>query len=353
MNTTQQRNILRLILHVGVGKTGSSSIQFTLARNLKALAAQKVFYAGMNLENAPNPKFDWQHAGLSEKLLSQPSEIVTKQVSEVLSEIITTARSTGSETIVWSNEAYIDTNAKLRPALAAVRELGVEICIVAYLRRPSRWAQSGYIQWGIKHKTYKGPILPFMRWLELADRSFSTKLNDLAAALPGTINIRNYEACDDVVADFLINVLGVTNLNGIIAIRANDTMGPEETIVRAMFNNRQAGVALPAQFNRAFKLSIKYRERPENFWEHLMPSQSDLEETESRYKEDVMALNQLLAASGQPVLESIADSVKAPNIDRDHLIMLLADMTTSQACRIDELEDRLARIEARCQKTGH
>ncbi|MEP5625277.1 MAG: hypothetical protein ABJP82_22120, partial [Hyphomicrobiales bacterium] len=42
-----------LVLHIGAGKTGSTSIQFTLRQAAEKLAKQHTFYAGLMLEKLP------------------------------------------------------------------------------------------------------------------------------------------------------------------------------------------------------------------------------------------------------------------------------------------------------------
>lgn len=53
-----------LILHIGAGKTGSTSVQFTLQRSREQLAAQGLGYLGLMLEEAEAARdMDWSVRG--------------------------------------------------------------------------------------------------------------------------------------------------------------------------------------------------------------------------------------------------------------------------------------------------
>ena len=57
---------MRWIFHIGAGKTGTSSLQFTLRDSRPALAAAGVWYLGLMLEHAPVRHFEWQVFGGTE-----------------------------------------------------------------------------------------------------------------------------------------------------------------------------------------------------------------------------------------------------------------------------------------------
>src|SRR5437667_280063 len=74
-------------------------------------------------------------------------------------------------------------SAKVAPAFNAVADR-VQLEIVAYLRRQDRWAVSAYKQWGIKHKTYEGPVQPFTKWFNPEECDYLTVLNRWHSLVP-------------------------------------------------------------------------------------------------------------------------------------------------------------------------
>ncbi len=42
-----------------------------------------------------------------------------------------------------------------------------------------------YAQWGLKHKTYAGPLQPFERWIETKTATFATRLRPWLDAFDG------------------------------------------------------------------------------------------------------------------------------------------------------------------------
>ena len=51
----------KLIIHVGMEKTGTSSIQLTSQQNIEQLKVNGISYLGLMLDKTPKKIFDWQN----------------------------------------------------------------------------------------------------------------------------------------------------------------------------------------------------------------------------------------------------------------------------------------------------
>src|SRR6266545_260795 len=144
----------QLIVHIGNGKTGTSSIQETLRLSQDKLRQRGIVYLGLNLEHVPDKKYEWQRASGSEKFHALDAEVATAQLFEILHSAVNFVKSLGISRAIWSNEWLFARGKAAVPALSALAADGVEVKILAYVRRHDAWARSSYIQWGLKHKTY-------------------------------------------------------------------------------------------------------------------------------------------------------------------------------------------------------
>lgn len=84
----------KLIVHIGAGKTGSTSIQSTLRENQKVLAENGCKYLGMMLEKAqPRSSYDWQQPSGSPMFFSLTPDLASMQLYDLLkSELLELSR---------------------------------------------------------------------------------------------------------------------------------------------------------------------------------------------------------------------------------------------------------------------
>ncbi len=175
------------ILHIGMGKTGTTTIQFFLHKNAKRLREHNVAkFCPFDLKTYPQTAFrdiDRLYQGLDE--LKERTE------------------QQGADSVVWSMEALgsLEFGNDRRKLEAIRRKLaGANITIVVYLRRQDSFAPSAYLQWNVLNKRYRGPVQSF-------DERFPAFYGeDNSCMLEGT-NLNYYE----VIRPWA-EVFGVSNL---------------------------------------------------------------------------------------------------------------------------------------------
>ena len=133
---------MRFTAHIGLGKTGTSAIQFALTS-----------YDG-NLGNKRKWPILLDGSSVDHKWLSDPH--TSAKTKALYDAIVAHSEKTGRDHVVWSNEA-ISNN---RPAVSLFKELStwspdLDVQVILYVREPSRWLKSAWEQWGLSHKRLK------------------------------------------------------------------------------------------------------------------------------------------------------------------------------------------------------
>jgi len=137
-----------LYIHIGMGKTGTSSIQNFLAGNHKVLwNLCSCLYPNMVMSDFLNGSFiNHQKLFLADDIKSRKEKILTA---------VDFCRKHSRNKIIFSAEALFEDNDG--PALA--KELseipGVNLKIIVYIRRQDQWLESAWKEWGYKSNKYR------------------------------------------------------------------------------------------------------------------------------------------------------------------------------------------------------
>lgn len=328
---------VKLIFHIGSGKTGSSSIQATLKNASATLAKAGVRYLGLMLEHAEEI-YPWQHFGGNAKLHALDDEEGGEQIAAVLAATVAAARRDGIHTLIWSSESFFDRPDKAFPALRQSLAEGVDVQCLVYLRNHAQWSRSAYLQWGLRHKTMAGRVLPFKAYVGARRPVFFNKVRRFTQAFPDRVIARNFDTCGDVVADFL----GIAGLGGlsISPMRENTTAGDTELLLRALYNNGFKQPVLPVAYNKAIGRHLRLDRTPTGHLAGLLPTACDLELLRERTTADRADVNALLEAQGQASLGFDARPATL-DVDRHRLLFVLVSLALQQAHQISALEAQL------------
>lgn len=339
----------KLIIHVGAGKTGSSSIQATLNANIDALDQAGIHYFGLALErNLNGERFPWQSIAQFNKLLTPDSpealDQYVKQLTAVLLSELATLEERGYTAAIWSNEALMFQNEVTIHAAKQALEAGYEVEIIAYLRRHDNWAKSAYAQWGIKHKTYEGPLKTFEQWRESFHVAFAPYVLTWQTHFAERFNLRNFDEIGDVSVDFLTQI-GAADLT---PVRAYDTPSTEILAAWAVYNARHNGQVMPNEFERLInsgRLADPDLKLPPIL--RMMPSEDHLQQILDDREQDIDTVNKILEEKNQPVFERTRTpkETKAPTPwEMDQLMLKLI---YQQREMIAHLQGKLEIIERR------
>lgn len=326
-----------LVLHIGAGKTGTSSIQATLRSQRARLKEQGIYYLGLMLEYAPLRLFDWQKpSGAHEFLTLEPSHIA-QQVQEVIRTSLPSLRAAGCHRAIWSNEWFFDhgTGAIIE-AMQRLRAEGMDVQVIAYIRRHDAWVRSAYVQWGLKHKTYTGPLLPFDQWIRSRNPRFSQRLRPWLTAFGDDVQVRNLDTAGDAVTDFM-HTCGIAPA-GLDPIRSNETPSGEELTVRAMFNAMFADKVPVDRFDRVIGKDTRFDQTLHEWLTALMPDEQAMQQVAAACRDDRVALDRLLATTGQPPMDTAPWQPKPLKVDSEKVLAALCQLVLRHAVKIHGLE---------------
>lgn len=324
---------MELILHIGMGKTGSSSIQHALAASAEVLHDQRAAYLGMWFDMV-DPAF----RGLErqENFFQQPPGVLREQASVFLETLKQRFEESGTRRFILSNEALSGQSEAMQAFLEPVRD-EITVRAIGYVRAPATWLPSAYVQWGVCDKTNIGRVPPY-----------ETKARELARWYRGLLEwhdrigeileVRSYEAAGDIVADFGDAIgLSIVRPEKRILERYEDA----EIILRAVFNDRYNAHVLPRLFERAVLAgTVGFPPLETRLEKHL-----DFSATEKIIAEQADLFDAYRARFGID-LQGFAPVRSLPDVGflRDRLVDYLIEITMEQSRRILHLEQKMARF---------
>ncbi len=331
---------MKLFLHVGMGKTGTSSIQNALKSAETVLNEQGVHYLGMWFDIV-DPKYkgiqgvrDIMVSG--EENLQAAADVIVQRMEQVKAK-------TGCETFIFSNEDLFGHVVRVGPLIRALAAK-VDLTLILYVRDIQSWLPSAYVQWAIRHKELPGPIRPFreeaLRWMPHY-RALSVWQREFGEYL----KFRKFDKGVDVVEDFAATVgVNIPKLEKRMLERAENA----ELLLRALYNNRFPGEVFPGRFDN-FVLSQARQPVPE--MRDVVGRYLDFDGVEKLIEPFGEELKQVAADIGLDFLGGTSKTGSAPDVDelRNRVVDYLIDIVLSQsvqmqhiARRIKTLEDKLA-----------
>ena len=193
---------MRITVHIGAGKTGTSSIQKALQRNLSALEAAGIFIPASDL-TVDGKVHGYQVFGFQDLINSQ-DETSPERFDAMLGGLVAKAEAGNFERILFSAENLsnqVDWAGLLGQALAKH-----EVDVLFYIRRQDLYFLSAYQQWGLKTG------LTFDQWFfrQKDHRGDWAQTLKTWQNMASSIKVRVYErqrlAGGDVVQDFFEHV---------------------------------------------------------------------------------------------------------------------------------------------------
>jgi hypothetical protein len=323
-----------LVMHIGAGKTGTSSIQETYRLNQDKLRELGIWYCGLMLEFAPVVRYPWQRAAGNGEFLALSDAQRNEQLGAILDESLGAAASAGCHTLVWSNEFFFGLSRLLLPVLTRLKE-HTNVRVVAYVRRHDKWIRSAYLQWGIKHKAYPGRLLPFQEWRKTRNFGFAGAIVPWLVVDSDWLLIRNFDAKPDVVEDFN-SIVGVPP-NTLKQVRVNDSPSNTAMALWALYNDQAPGEVFPSEFETVLEAAgLMQPDMRAVTLEQLLPTLEDLAAFQSEMATDSRQLDALLRANGEPPLPTEPLTDRPVQTD---ILKMLAALTRLAAHQSRELAE--------------
>jgi hypothetical protein len=321
-----------------MGKTGSSSIQKTLRLSKLLLAKSRVAYLGLMLEQYPFEKaYSWQKASNWREFLEN-EEKVTQEMLLAFEEI-NSSLPDSTQTLIWSNESLFENPQKLQPLLTKLDAI-FDLEIVGYIRRPDSWIVSAYVQWGIKHKSYSGPLKRFQAWANHRPYHTGTALQEWQSqvVIP---RFFNFDAAGDVTMHFIRNFLPQT-VHGIELARANDSPSAQELAIFAYHNGFFEGEVLPDVLTpllaRAHLTDLNLHMPAVN---NLMPTEGMVGKYLQDNKLEIEKVNSYFKENGEPEFDLTSLKFKDYSVNQQQLNQAFVMMIKSLDDQVQTLKREL------------
>ena len=328
---------MEIILHIGMGKTGSTSIQQALRENAGSLHEQGLEYLGL--------WFDLIDPGLSRSDALRNFFTSSADRPDAVADLFLDAlrqkqASSGISRFLLSNESLLQQHRTLIPFISSLRQKAT-VRLVAYARDPRDWLPSAYNQWFVYHKTCNGPIPPYVEGGRILLRMYDD-LNAWLRECNDILTVRPFSKSVDVVQDFA-SVLGVAM--SIPEVRAFERVETSESLLRAIYNTRLPEQVLPGRFDRAFR-KVDFTRSPGIA--DLVRNSFTYVQTDAMVAEHAATFEEIKTRLGIDLLSGSAPEQKTvdPEEMRHRALEHVLQIVMQQADRIAHLEHLVKRLEA-------
>ena len=232
----------QLVLHVGTGKTGTSSIQKASAVQKNYLKNKGWVYLGLNGEHYEDKLYIWQEKAASSEFQKLSKIDFDEQFLNLLKSSIYR-----HNRIFIVNELFFGYSSRLKNVLQEISKI-CDVKIFVYLRHPVSYSISAFKQWGISHKTYDGfRQLSFSEFLAKNGVNYSGHLESFSKINGCELSVFNYEEIDNVTNHFFEQLGVVIPPNGVL----NKARSGDDLMTRALFNTMVKTKVLPSEFNES------------------------------------------------------------------------------------------------------
>ena len=300
----------KLIIHIGMGKTGSSSIQKSLRLSRNILEAKGLLYLGLMFEHSDIPlNYSWHKVDGWSNFISLDKPQGNSELAHTL-QYLDDHLDDSIHTLIWSNEALFDRPSDVLSALNSISSR-YQIIVVGYLRRPDKWISSAYLQWGLKDKSYIGPIKTFNEWVSDKPYTVSPKL-DTWNTLSESVFFYNFDDINDVSAHFIKVILDL-DISDIKPMRENDTPPPAAMALFSYYNSFFSEKNSPNRVEQLLQNTGCYESSPRSAdFNELIPNKEDIVTYLKSCSEELTKINKYLIKNNQN--ELIVDEVMYKDI---------------------------------------
>ena len=327
----------KLFIYIGTGKTGSTSLQ-SFFEKYSGLTSS-ISYWGINLDTIVggiNHQFhyEWQKKEGIAVIQKMNYQTFNNELLFALNELFLDEN---KEYAIWINESIFHMSDHfLKPISIFSAQNNVEIAIIGAARDYPSYLASAYQQWGVKHKTYEGPIQDFEQWCNNAKDflQYSKWFSRWECAFAGKLKLINFQNTEDIikkVLDLLPEYASKELLPYLSqSIKSNISNNIVRHLIFSILNNRFQEQVLPTDselfVNQYPFLSDDTKFAPFHF-SKVLPHSKAMHEIISTYADEISSINNLLEKSGEAPLDIDVNNCK--DVSEEECIQMLINVIFS------------------------
>ena len=354
----------KLVIHIGTGKTGISSIRRSALESASNLSKHNIFYLGKFFEYSSDPTIhlsDCFRKG-PHHLRDQWSTTTEKSFHQSLDDLLNSLPDDSVSFIL--NESLYHLHKPFASSFRKFEERSqIQIKIKAYSRNHADYSVSAYKQWGLKHKTNTGPTLSYTEWCQKFEKLFiryGQQLNEWKEVFQDNMMTYNYDVIENIAIHFQ-NILRSESDSQQVAlekttVRSNKTPGMDRLVLHALANHGVHQQSLPVNLDKLLNRHPLPSPNLDNLeLTSLIPTTQDIQALSSSaaIQEDQAIVDTLLKASNQLPLSDSSQTLNDAQIPQtehtlsNKVLSNLLNILISQDQTIQGLQDDLHRLQHR------
>jgi len=318
-----------------MGKTGSSSIKFALKANKPLLTKNGIKYLGLMLEHTDEKLYEWQNIHGWPTFKREMKDEANNQLIGSFKHIEKTLSPQITQ-LIWSNETLFVNHEFISPTLLFLKEI-FDVQVIAYIRRPDAWITSAYIQWGIKHKTYKGPLKRFKQWVNSRPFSLAPYMQQWTSMFSQT-HFYNFDMIGDVAQHFVQEVIKIDS-EDIIISQKNVTLPPAAVALFAYYNSCFERQVHPREIESLLRKSgVLDTNNPLGNINNYLPKKEDIRSYLDKSVSDLKDINKILKGIGEPEIDTSEirfNEFNAKQVDVNRALLQLIVYLSNRVNRLE------------------
>lgn len=331
---------MKVTIHIGMGKNGSSAIQDFLRINEELLNKSGVFQTHLLNNIAPLNSIKTYQESIFH-LKSNLSKLRKHCISK------------GYNHFIWSHEAICNDDFNLK-RIEDVKEVfrDDDVNIILFVRRQDLWFQSAFYQWGWKHKTYQGKyLISFDQFYEIRKHLGNYRLiidRWLEIFPKKSFHIIPYEKgqMKGGLINFFKEKVDLPDLNYKMPPHSNKSYNHFVSELIGLYNSNFEDQNFPAQLVKMLDIYLDDKWRKQPFEKQTLLTGKQRDEILQEFKQcnESIAKDFLNRKDGVLFYDKVEDLSEMTAFDKisvEKIVEILVEIMTNQTNKISEFENQL------------
>ena len=312
---------IQIVIHSNFYTENIDHADHFLLKNNHALEKNKTRYWGKNLELAPIKLYPWQKPGVNLNAVYKDNANFLTEFENLLAKSIQLEKTSSKVNKVIINNDWFCSHSEFFSKL--IKKNIFNIRVLFFVDSVYNTINMDYKSWGIKHKTYKGPVKGINEFSSKRHLSYFKGIVESLRLLKSTVDVVHSPS----ITQGLVDVLKISN--PINTSAAATSSSNEELYLRSIFNNFRNGESRPSEFNKNFDLRTPQKYISISEFQDLNALSGEVLKKIISTADDLEVIDEYLLHCDQKPIQKINKS-KPVKIDEKKLLQLLLNIFAKQ-----------------------